>query len=232
MPYSIKEGSCQTADGIGGQYAVIKDDDGQQMGCHQTREAALDQIAALEASEEMKVLPESYRPSMDDAVNCGTCKHYAHSYCHLWQDNVMNDYVCDAYAPAEEDHDDEAEVTIEIEVKRKEVAPQDVRAAYRRGLELYEEGFGGRTGTIDHSRCTGYITRRSHRRRTDSQGLSLLGAQRTLLGLRCRIASRRGGVAMGRQTGHGVVPQAVCRTGKAGVEAVDGCRPAGTAKQG
>ena len=85
MPYSIKEGPCQTADGIGGQYAVIKDDDGMQMGCHQTREAAVDQIAALEASEELKVLPESYRPSMDDAVNCGTCKHYAHSYCHLWQ---------------------------------------------------------------------------------------------------------------------------------------------------
>ena len=144
MPYSIKEGPCQTADGIGGQYAVIKDDDGMQMGCHQTREAAVDQIAALEASEELKVLPESYRPSMDDAVNCGTCKHYAHSYCHLWQDNVMNDYVCDAYAAGEvDDHEDESGVTIEIEVKQKEVAPQDVRAAYRRGLELYEEGFGG-----------------------------------------------------------------------------------------
>ena len=144
MPYSIKEGPCQTADGIGGQYAVIKDDDGMQMGCHQTREAAVNQIAALEASEELKVLPESYRPSMDDAVNCGTCKHYAHSYCHLWQDNVMNDYVCDAYAAGEADDDeDESGITIEIEVKQKEVAPQDVRAAYRRGLELYEEGFGG-----------------------------------------------------------------------------------------
>ena len=144
MPYSIKEGPCQTAEGIGGQYAVIKDDDGMQMGCHQTREAAVDQIAALEASEELKVLPESYRPSMDDAVNCGTCKHYAHSYCHLWQDNVMNDYVCDAYAAGEDhDHEDESGITIEIEVKQKEVAPQDVRAAYRRGLELYEEGFGG-----------------------------------------------------------------------------------------
>jgi HK97 family phage major capsid protein len=144
MPYSIKEGPCQTADGIGGQYAVIKDDDGMQMGCHQTREAAVDQIAALEASEELKVLPESYRPSMDDAVNCGTCKHYAHSYCHLWQDNVMNDYVCDAYAAGDVDDDeDESGITIEIEVKQKEVAPQDVRAAYRRGIELYEEGFGG-----------------------------------------------------------------------------------------
>jgi len=144
MPYSIKEGPCQTADGIGGQYAVIKDDDGMQMGCHQTREAAVDQIAALEASEELKVLPESYRPSMDDAVNCGSCKHYAHSYCHLWQDNVMNDYVCDAYAAGEDnDDEDESGITIEIEVKQKEVAPQDVRAAYRRGLELYEEGFGG-----------------------------------------------------------------------------------------
>jgi len=56
----------------------------------------------------------------------------------------MNDYVCDAYAAGEVDDDeDESGITIEIAVKQKEVAPQDVRAAYRRGLELYEEGFGG-----------------------------------------------------------------------------------------
>ena len=89
MPYSIKEGACTTAEGVGGQFAVIKDDDGQQMGCHQTREAALDQIAALEASEDLKVLPDNYREAEEEGVNCGTCAHYAHGYCHLWQDQVM-----------------------------------------------------------------------------------------------------------------------------------------------
>jgi len=146
MPYSISEGACTTAEGVGGQFAVIKDDDGQQMGCHQTREAALDQIAALEASEDMKVLPDNYREAEEEGVNCGTCAHYAHGYCHLWQDQVMESFVCNAYKAHEGDHEeeeDESEVTIEIEFKQKEVAPQDVRAAYRRGLELYEEGFGG-----------------------------------------------------------------------------------------
>jgi HK97 family phage major capsid protein len=135
---------------VGGQFAVIKDDDGQQMGCHQTREAALDQIAALEASEDLKVLPDNYREAEEEGVNCGTCAHYAHGYCHLWQDQVMQSFVCNAYKAHEGDQDeaheeeeDESEVTIEIEFKQKEVAPQDVRAAYRRGLELYEEGFGG-----------------------------------------------------------------------------------------
>ena len=47
MPYSINEGPCETAEGKGGQYAVVKDDDGTQMGCHTTRDAALRQIAAL-----------------------------------------------------------------------------------------------------------------------------------------------------------------------------------------
>ena len=145
MPYSISEGACTTAEGVGGQFAVIKDDDGQQMGCHQTREAALDQIAALEASEDLKVLPDNYREAEEEGINCGTCAHYAHGYCHLWQDQVMESFVCNAYKAHEEadEEEEESEVTIEIEFKQKEVAPQDVRAAYRRGLELYEEGFGG-----------------------------------------------------------------------------------------
>jgi len=106
--------------------------------------------SGLEASEDMKVLPDNYREAEEEGVNCGTCAHYAHGYCHLWQDQVMESFVCNAYKAHEGDQDeaheeeeDESEVTIEIEFKQKEVAPQDVRAAYRRGLELYEEGFGG-----------------------------------------------------------------------------------------
>lgn len=35
-----------------GEYCVVKIDDGQVMGCHDTRRNALAQIAAIEASEE------------------------------------------------------------------------------------------------------------------------------------------------------------------------------------
>lgn len=49
MPYSIDENSDQCADG---EVAVVKDEDGEVMGCHASEEAADDQIAALNASED------------------------------------------------------------------------------------------------------------------------------------------------------------------------------------
>jgi hypothetical protein len=47
MPYSIGERGSYGCSG----YPVVKDDDKQIMGCHETREAAGQQIAAIEASE-------------------------------------------------------------------------------------------------------------------------------------------------------------------------------------
>jgi hypothetical protein len=47
MPYSIGERGSYGCSG----YPVVKDDDKQVMGCHETREAAGQQIAAIEASE-------------------------------------------------------------------------------------------------------------------------------------------------------------------------------------
>ena len=132
MPYSINEGSCETAEGKGGQYAVVKDDDGTQMGCHMTRDAALRQIAALEASEEIKILPESYREAEVEGINCSTCKHFEAGYCDKWDEEVDPAFVCDAY----EAYDD-------MEVKAKVSAPQSVRNNFRRGLELHEEGLSG-----------------------------------------------------------------------------------------
>jgi len=132
MPYSINEGPCETAEGKGGQYAVVKDDDGTQMGCHTTRDAALRQIAALEASEEIKILPESYREAEVEDINCSSCEHFEAGYCDKWDEEVDPAFVCDAY----EAHDD-------VEVKAKVSAPQSVRNNFRRGLELHEEGLSG-----------------------------------------------------------------------------------------
>ena len=49
MPYSVKkdESSCPASE----PWAVVKDDDGHVMGCHETEEEAQQQIAALHAQE-------------------------------------------------------------------------------------------------------------------------------------------------------------------------------------
>lgn len=56
MPYSIVKGggSCN-----GSEWAVIKDDDGSTMGCHDTKKEAEDQIAAIYASEEKSMGEEN-----------------------------------------------------------------------------------------------------------------------------------------------------------------------------
>lgn len=53
MPYSTTE-SAEDCDGI----AVIKDNSGKVMGCHETEAAAQEQIAAIEASEDERALPD------------------------------------------------------------------------------------------------------------------------------------------------------------------------------
>jgi HK97 family phage prohead protease len=55
MPYSIEEGHEACDDG---EVAVVKDSDGEVMGCHGTESDAQDQIAALEASEDERAEPE------------------------------------------------------------------------------------------------------------------------------------------------------------------------------
>jgi len=51
MPYSIGERGSYGCDG----YPVVKDSDKEVMGCHDTREAAVNQIAAIEANEAEKL---------------------------------------------------------------------------------------------------------------------------------------------------------------------------------
>ena len=72
MPYSITE-DAPDCDG----YAVVKDADGEVMGCHETEEEAAEQIAAIEASEgeragEVDTTPPQY---MQDAAQRGLEMH-------------------------------------------------------------------------------------------------------------------------------------------------------------
>jgi hypothetical protein len=64
MPYSIGE---QGSYGCSG-YPVVKDDDNQVMGCHETREAAGQQIAAIEASESKSYEDDDKKMKKNDLV--------------------------------------------------------------------------------------------------------------------------------------------------------------------
>lgn len=79
MPYSVVQRDCTDSDGNDGGWVVIKDSDGEVMGCHQTRESAEDQIAAIEASENASAKAMEYKGasfSVKAASEDGTFEGY------------------------------------------------------------------------------------------------------------------------------------------------------------
>ena len=123
MPYFITD---KSADCSG--WATIKED-GEVIGCHQTKQDAIDQMVAVSIAEDMepggeRALPDNYRPSLSDDVPdgraCGNCYFYDESnvkeypngelraWCEKWDDYVNGAYYCNAWQPDEEpDEDDE-----------------------------------------------------------------------------------------------------------------------------
>lgn len=114
MPYFITD---ESADCSG--WATIKDD-GEVMGCHQTKQDAIDQMVALSIEEGIEPggersardLPEAYRPALSPDVPegraCGNCIHYDENdtlgdmaWCHQWEEYVRGDYYCDRWAPVQ-----------------------------------------------------------------------------------------------------------------------------------
>lgn len=113
MPYYITDDSADCAG-----WATIKDD-GEVMGCHQTKQDAIDQMVALSIAEDVEPggersdkrdLPDAYRPALSDDVPegraCGNCVHYDETnvdgdmaWCHLWDEYVRGDYYCDRWQP-------------------------------------------------------------------------------------------------------------------------------------
>jgi HK97 family phage prohead protease len=149
MPLYISD----SAEGCSG-WATVKED-GEVMGCHTTKQDAIDQALAIAQSEgseflgEMRDLPEAYRPALAEDVPegraCGNCIFFDESrqsedgtmaWCERWEEFVRGDYYCDAWEPNEE--------TRAVDL----TPPAYMRAAARRGLELYAEGKGG-DGLVD-----------------------------------------------------------------------------------
>ena len=120
MPYFITD---KAADCSG--WATIKDD-GEVIGCHQTKAEAIAQMVAVSIAEDMepggeRVLPENYRPALaldvPDGRACGNCFFYDETniqgdkaYCTRWDDYVNGAYYCNAWQPDVENDDDDNEL--------------------------------------------------------------------------------------------------------------------------
>jgi HK97 family phage prohead protease len=116
MPYFITD----KAEGCSG-WATIKDD-GEVIGCHQTKADAIAQMVAVSIAEDMepggeRVLPDNYRPALaldvPDGRACGNCFFYDETniqgdkaYCTRWDDYVNGAYYCNAWQPDQDDDND------------------------------------------------------------------------------------------------------------------------------
>jgi HK97 family phage prohead protease len=150
MPYFITD----KAEGCSG-WATIKDD-GEIMGCHTTKQAAIDQMVAISISEDIEVggeraLPDNYRPALAEDVPegraCGNCMFYDEdrvneagdkAWCEKWDEFVDGGFYCNAWQSDDDMEDDEDDLRA-----INQEAPAYMRAAARRGLEFYAEGKGG-----------------------------------------------------------------------------------------
>lgn len=164
MPYFI----TNKAQGCSG-WATTKDD-GEVIGCHTTKQEAIDQMVAVSIAEKMepggerikkvkvktsyRELPENYRPALADDVPdgraCGNCYFYDESrvneagdkaWCEKWDEFVDGAYYCNAWQPDDDmDYMDDDEDDLRA---INQDAPAYMRAAARRGLEYYSDGKGG-----------------------------------------------------------------------------------------
>ena len=161
MPYFITD----TAEGCSG-WATIKDD-GEIMGCHTTKQAAIDQMVAISIAEDIEVggeraLPDNYRPALAEDVPegraCGNCMFYDEdrvneagdkAWCQKWDEFVDGGYYCNAWA--EDLDDDDMDDMDDNDIRAiNQAAPAFMRAAARRGLDFYADGKGG-DGLVDRT---------------------------------------------------------------------------------
>ena len=152
MPYFITD---KAADCSG--WATIKDD-GEVIGCHQTKADAIAQMVAVSIAEDMepggeRVLPENYRPALaldvPDGRACGNCFFYNDdnvqgdkAWCEKWDEYVSGAYYCNAWQPDIDDDDDDDNDMRAI-VETRATPPNYMQDAAARGLELRREGFAG-----------------------------------------------------------------------------------------
>ena len=148
MPYFITD---QSADCSG--WATIKDD-GEVLGCHESKADAIAQMVALSLAEGIdpggeRALPENYRPALaldvPEGRACGNCFFYDESniqgdkaFCTRWDEYVNGAYYCNAWQP-----DVEQDRTAPAIIETRATPPNYMQEAAARGLELRREGFAG-----------------------------------------------------------------------------------------
>jgi len=158
MPYFITDKSSDCSG-----WATIKED-GEVIGCHETKQDAIDQMVAVSIAEDMepggeRALPDNYRPALSADVPegraCGNCHFYDESnvqgegddlkaYCERWDDYVDGGFYCNAWQPHEEDR----QVSLDV--------PVYIRTAARKGLDYFGEGLAGdglTEGTVREARA-------------------------------------------------------------------------------
>ena len=155
MPYYIKLGAI----GCDG-WATVKDD-GEVIGCHQSKADAIAQMVAVSLAEDIepggeRALPDNYRPALAEDVPegraCGNCHFYdegrqnddgTKAWCERWADFVDGAYYCNAWQPHEED-DESGKHYDEEETRAVDLsAPEYMVSAAKRGLRLYADGEAG-----------------------------------------------------------------------------------------
>ena len=163
MPYFISD----TAEGCDG-WATVKDD-GEVMGCHMTKQGAIDQAVAIaqaegstfEGERSTRELPDNYRPATSDDVPegraCGNCIFFnedrlddeGRAWCERWEAFAEGGAYCNAWEPRDESaayNDDDEEETRQVDL----TPPAYMRASARRGLEWHAEGLSG-DGVVDRT---------------------------------------------------------------------------------
>jgi HK97 family phage prohead protease len=165
MPYFITD----QAQGCAG-WATTKDD-GEVIGCHTTKQDAIDQMVAVSLAEDMepggerkkhkmkkpklmmtgyRELPDNYRPALADDVPegraCGNCYFYDESRINEAGDKAWcekwDEFVDGAYyCNAWQPHDESDHMEEDRAINQD--APAYMRAAARRGLAYYADGKGG-----------------------------------------------------------------------------------------
>jgi HK97 family phage prohead protease len=150
VPYFITDSEPTCAG-----WATVKDN-GEVIGCHMTKQEAVDQMVAVSLSEGLEPggerdLPDAYRPAVSpdvpDGRACGNCLFYDESnvqgdqaWCRRWEEYVDGGYYCDAWQPDDDDDDDDDDEVGEV---RAVNVPDWIQANARRGLQWFEAGYAG-----------------------------------------------------------------------------------------
>ena len=162
MPYYIDDAAAGCAG-----WAVVKED-GEVLGCHVSKQDAIDQALAVALSEgstfegerAVRQLPDNYRPAVSGDVPegraCGNCVFYNEDrvnadgvrvWCERWDDWVRGDHYCNAWQGSEDaakHYDEEEDRQVDLTV------PGYIQQAAAQGLEYHREGKSG-SGVVERT---------------------------------------------------------------------------------